>query len=82
MRVKDPELERVREAAARVFRAPQAARAFLELDSPALGGVPLELVKAGRTEEVLRFLERLEAEAPPPPPRIFGIPLSIVHRNK
>jgi hypothetical protein len=69
------ELEEIRAAAARVFRGDQAARAFLELRSPALGGVPAELVKAGRGDEVLRFLERLAAEAPPPPASIFGIPL-------
>ncbi len=69
------EMDEIRAAAARVFRGDQAARAFLELRSPALGGVPAELVQAGRGDEVLRFLERLAEDAPPPPPSIFGIPL-------
>ncbi len=68
-------MDEIRAAAARVFRGKQAAEAFLTLRSPVLGGVPVELVEAGRGDEVLRFLERLAENAPPPPPSIFGIPL-------
>lgn len=69
------ELDEIRAAAARIFRGPQAAEAFLKMPSPVLGGVPMELVAAGRADEVLRFLERLAEQAPPPPPTIFGIPI-------
>lgn len=69
------ELDEIRAAARKVFTSEQAAEAFLRLDSPVLGGVPLELVEAGRGHEVLAFLARLAREAPPPPLRIFGIPL-------
>ena len=69
-------IDEIRAAAAKVFRGEQAARAFLELKSPVLGGVPVKLVEAGRGDEVLRFLERLAENAPPPPPSILGIPLT------
>jgi hypothetical protein len=65
-------IEQIRAAALKVFTSRQAADAFLELESPALGGVPLELVRAGRGDEVLAFLDRLAREAPPSF-RIFGI---------
>ncbi len=68
-------MDEIRAAAERLFRGPQGARAFLEMRSPVLGGSPAELVEAGRGEEVLRFLEKLLREAPPPGPRIFGIPI-------
>lgn len=74
------ELEAIRAAALKVFTSRQAADAFLRLDSPKLGGVPLELVEAGRGDEVLAFLEQLAQEAPPPPLRIFGIPLGWKRR--
>lgn len=74
------ELEAIRAAALKVFTSPQAADAFLRLESPALGGVPLELARSGRGDEVLAFLERLAREAPPPPPRIFGISLGWKRR--
>jgi len=70
------ELDEIRAAARKVFTSAQAAEAFLRLDSPVLGGVPLELVEAGRGHEVRAFLDRLAREAPPPGPRIFGIPLN------
>ena len=68
-------MDQIRAAAARVFRGPQAAEAFLGLRSPALGGTPKELVEAGRGDEVLRFLEKLAHDAPPPPTSILGIPI-------
>lgn len=74
------DLDVIRAAARKVFTSPQAADAFLNLESPVLGGVPLELVEAGRGDEVLAFLERLAREAPPPPVRIFGIPLGWKRR--
>ncbi len=73
--------QEVRAAAAKVFRSPQAADAFLRLANPTLGGVPLTLVQQGRGDEVLAFLERLAIEAPPPPPSIFGIPLSVFRKR-
>ena len=75
-------LAEVRAAAARIFRGPQATEAFLRLHSPALGGVPVDLVEAGRGDEVLRFLERLAIEAPPPPPSIMGIPLGGLFKKR
>ena len=64
--MRDP-VDRVRAAATHLFRTQQAANAFLESRCPALGGVPLKLVKEGRTEEVLAFIEKLEKDAPAPP---------------
>lgn len=74
------DLEQIRAAALRIFRGPQAAEAFLKLHSPVLGGVPLELVEAGRGDEVLRFLDRLALQAPPPARSIFGISLDRFRR--
>ena len=59
--------EAIREAALRVFRTRQAANAFMTLPCTALGGTPEELVRSGREDEVLVFLDRLEREAPPAP---------------
>lgn len=76
------DLEEIREAAAKVFRQRQAVNAFLELKCPKLGNKsPVELVLAGRGEEVLAFVEQLARDAPAPPPSIFGIPLSRVFRR-
>ncbi len=55
------------EAAMRVFRTQQAARAFLEVPSPKLGGTPKALIEAGRENEVLAFLDELEKQAPAEP---------------
>jgi hypothetical protein len=66
-------LEEIRAAALKVFTGRQAADAFLKLRSPVLGGMPLEMVKAGRGDEVLAFLDKLAREAPAPPKSIFGI---------
>ncbi len=68
------DLDEIRTAARKVFTSAQAADAFLRLDSPTLGGVPMELVEAGRGGEVLAFLERLAQEAPPQL-KIFGFPI-------
>ncbi len=57
----------IRAAAMRVLRTRQAADAFLSLPCPALGAAPADLVKSGRENEVLAFLDRLEREAPPEP---------------
>ncbi len=65
-------IEEIRAAAEKVFRTSQAVDAFLSLRSPVLGDTPLALAESGRTAEVLAFLEKLEREAPPPPPTIFG----------
>jgi hypothetical protein len=78
----DPDLDELRAAAQKVFPTAQAADAFLRLHAPALGGIPIELAKAGREREVLAFLERLAAEAPAPPPSIFGLPLGGWFRRK
>lgn len=59
--------DQVRAAALRLFRTEKAAEAFLEIKAPALGGAPLELVRAGRGGEVLAFLDKLEREAPAAP---------------
>jgi hypothetical protein len=59
--------DEIREAAMRVFRTPQAAKAFLTVPCPALGGTPAELIRSGRENEVLAFLDKLEREAPPEP---------------
>lgn len=59
------EMEQVREAARRVFPNRKAADGFLRLRTPKLGGQsPLELVEAGRGDEVLEFLAELERVAP------------------
>jgi uncharacterized protein (DUF2384 family) len=55
------------EAAIRVFRTRQAAKAFLEVPSPKLGGSPAELIESGREDEVLALLDQLEREAPAEP---------------
>ncbi len=68
-------MDEVRAAAVRVFRTRQAVDAFLTLPCPALGGKPEKLVEAGRENEVLAFLDRLEREAPPEPSslaKVFG----------
>jgi hypothetical protein len=72
--------DELRAAAARIFRSDQAAEAFLSLHCPALGGVPAKLAEAGRGAEVLRFLETLARDAPPPPPALFGVPLPWMKR--
>ncbi len=67
--------DEIRAAAMRVFRTRQAADAFLTLPCPALGAAPAALVKSGRENEVLAFLDKLEREAPPEPSsmaRIFS----------
>jgi hypothetical protein len=67
--------EEIRAAAMRVFRTKQAASAFLTLPCPALGASPEELVRSGRENEVLAFLDRLEREAPAETPtmaRLFS----------
>ncbi len=65
--------DRVHAAAVRIFRTHQAAEAFLNLHCPELGGAtPLALMRDGRAEEVLTFLERLEREAPAPKTGVFG----------
>jgi uncharacterized protein (DUF2384 family) len=67
--------EEILEAAMRVFRTRQAARAFLEVPSPKLGGTPAALIEAGREDEVLALLDKLEKEAPAEPSsmaRIFS----------
>lgn len=69
----DPNENAVREAAIRVFRTPQGADAFLTLRCPALGDTPRALVEAGRANEVLAFLDKLEHEAPPPPRTLDGL---------
>jgi uncharacterized protein (DUF2384 family) len=57
----------VKAAARRIFRTEQAAGAFLSARSPLLGGsTPLELLEAGRGDEVVALLARLQAEAPAP----------------
>lgn len=61
--------------AMRIFRTRQAADAFLTLPCPALGGTPTELVRSGRENEVLAFLDKLEREAPAETPtmaRLFS----------
>ena len=67
-------LDEVRAVARRIFRSQQAADAFLRLPSPRLGGAaPVDLVRDGRADEVLKFLENLEREAPAPPPGLQGL---------
>jgi hypothetical protein len=53
------------EAAKKVFRTEQGARAFLEMKNAQLGGVPARLVEEGRGDEVVAYLVRLCEEAPP-----------------
>jgi len=60
-------VEQVREAAAKIFRTDQAAKAFLSVPNPKLGGVPMKLVEEGRGDEVVAFLEKLAEVAPAPP---------------
>jgi hypothetical protein len=60
-------IEEVRAAAAKVFRTEQAARAFLSVPSPKLGGTPLKLTQEGRGDEVVAFLKKLAEVAPPSP---------------
>lgn len=59
--------EEVRAAAAKIFRTDQAARAFLSVPNPKLGGIPLKLTEDGRGDEVVAFLEKLAEIAPAPP---------------
>jgi len=54
----------VRAAALRGVRTAPAADAFWRLPCPGLDGTAEELVRAGRGDEVLAFLARLEQEAP------------------
>ncbi len=58
-------LDDVRARATHLFRTEQGAEAFLSLPCAALHGVPAELARHGRADEVLAYLLRLEAAAPP-----------------
>jgi hypothetical protein len=55
----------VLEAAVKVFRTEQGARAFLGMKNAQLGGVPSRLVEEGRGDEVVAYLTALREQAPP-----------------
>ena len=67
-------VDEVRLAARRIFRTDQAANAFLGAKSRLLGGsTPLELLRAGRGDEVVALLAKLQAEAPAPEGGMNGL---------
>ena len=53
------------QAARKAWRNPTAAQLWLHRDNPRLGGVPVDLILAGRGDEVVTEARRAAAEAAP-----------------